>query len=77
MAATALAVAEAAAVVVWEPEYQPIHRGPRVAGVIALAWKRPRHALCPATRTGLELVADAASMALRPTGADGSPRFAR
>jgi EAL domain-containing protein (putative c-di-GMP-specific phosphodiesterase class I) len=56
--------------------YQPIHRGTRVAGVLALAWKRPRHGLCPATRTAIELVADAASMALgRP--ADSEPRFTR
>ena len=57
--------------------YQPIHRGGRVAGVIALAWKRPRHALCPATRTALQAVADAGSMALGRIEGDGSPRFTR
>jgi EAL domain-containing protein (putative c-di-GMP-specific phosphodiesterase class I) len=57
--------------------YQPIHRGARVVGVLALAWKRPRHALCPATRTALALVADAASMALGRPQAYGSPRFTR
>jgi hypothetical protein len=56
--------------------YQPIHRAARVAGVIALAWKRPRVALPRATRTALE-VADAASMALGRTEADGTPRFTR
>lgn len=56
--------------------YQPIHRGGRVVAVLVLAWKRPRHGLCPATRTAIELVADAASMALgRP--ADTEPRFTR
>jgi hypothetical protein len=45
--------------------------------VIALAWKRPRHALCPATRTALELVAEGASMALGRTEAGSSPRFTR
>ena len=57
--------------------YEPIHRGARVVGVIALAWKRPRHALCPATRTALELVADAASMALGRPVAESAPRFSR
>jgi EAL domain-containing protein (putative c-di-GMP-specific phosphodiesterase class I) len=57
--------------------YQPIHRGARVAGVLALAWKRPRHALSPATRTALALVADAASMALGRPQTDGMPRFTR
>jgi hypothetical protein len=57
--------------------YQPIHRAARVAGMIALAWKRPRLALSPATRTELEVVADAASMALGRTEADSALRFTR